>query len=420
MTVLLEMKERIKLIYSKGEPFLLPIVKFLLAFIVFNTINGRMGYMTQLDNVAVVLIGALTCSFLPVGALVFFAAIFSLAHMYALSMEVALVGVCVYLVMYLLYFRFSPKDSLVVVLTPLLCVMKIPYVVPLVAGLLCGPASVVSVGCGVVIYYVIESIIGNASNIKTMGDEEVVAKIRMMVESIVGNKAMLVVVVSFAVTVVMVYLIRRMSIDYAWTIAIIAGAMIDVVVLLIGDLIYDINISVGGALLGSLLAIAAAKVVEFFRFCVDYSRTEKVQFEDDEYYYYVKAIPKMTVSVSTKTVKKINSQQAGESRSVSRQTGRTPQPVRTEGRSPAGNGAPNRNTAPRRTAAGRNVTTERAIPNRDAGMERRVQGSVSGRAGQRPAPRTQSRSNVTIGSTVRQDTAENVRGNGEDDFEELF
>ena len=61
-------------------------------------------------------------------------------------------------------------------------------------------------------------------------------------------------------------------------------------------------------LLGSLLALVVAKVIEFFRFCVDYSRTEKVQFEDDKYYYYVKAVPKMTVSVPTKTVKRINSQ----------------------------------------------------------------------------------------------------------------
>ena len=33
-----------------------------------------------------------------------------------------------------------------------------------------------------------------------------------------------------------------------------------------------------------------------------------MQFEDDEYYYYVKAVPKMMVSVPTKTVKKINTQ----------------------------------------------------------------------------------------------------------------
>ena len=34
---------------------------------------------------------------------------------------------------------------------------------------------------------------------------------------------------------------------------------------------------------------------------------EYVQFEDDEYYYYVKAIPKNSVTKSKKTVKKITS-----------------------------------------------------------------------------------------------------------------
>ena len=40
---------------------------------------------------------------------------------------------------------------------------------------------------------------------------------------------------------------------------------------------------------------------------MDYNRAEKVQFEDDEYYYYVKAVPKVTYPVSRKRVKKINS-----------------------------------------------------------------------------------------------------------------
>ena len=46
--------------------------------------------------------------------------------------------------------------------------------------------------------------------------------------------------------------------------------------------------------------------VEFFAFNLDYSRTEKVQFEDDEYYYYVKAVPKVTLSAPERRVKKIN------------------------------------------------------------------------------------------------------------------
>ena len=35
---------------------------------------------------------------------------------------------------------------------------------------------------------------------------------------------------------------------------------------------------------------------------MDYSRTENVQFEDDEYYYYVKAVPKIGVAVPEKQV----------------------------------------------------------------------------------------------------------------------
>lgn len=313
MTVLLELKERLKLIYSKGDAFIVPIAKFLLAFITLNTLNGRMGYMTRIDDVRIVLIAGLACSFLPVGALVLFAALFSLMHMYALSMEVALVGLSVYLIMYLLFFRFSPKDSLVVVLTPLLFALKMQYVIPLAVGLVCGPSSIVSVGCGVVVFYLMELVMDIAPNIKTMGEEDALGKIRMMVESILNNKVMLVMIAAFAVTILAVYLIRRMSVDYSWTIAMVAGAMINVVILLVGDLLYDINISVGGALLGAIVSLAVAKVIEFFRFCVDYSRTERVQFEDDEYYYYVKAVPKMTVPVSTKTVKKINLQREKES-----------------------------------------------------------------------------------------------------------
>ena len=56
----------------------------------------------------------------------------------------------------------------------------------------------------------------------------------------------------------------------------------------------------------SLIHILLALVLHFFLFSVDYSRTERVQFEDDEYYYYVKAVPKMSVTTRKKQIKKIN------------------------------------------------------------------------------------------------------------------
>ena len=367
MTGLLEIREKIKLIYSKYEPFILPVIKFLLAFIVLNTLNGRLGYMKQLDNVALVLIVALLCSFLPSGIIVFFAALFSLAHMYGLSMEIALVGACVYLLLFLLFFRFGTKYSLLMVLTPLLFAMKIPYVAPIAAGLLCGPSAAVPLGCGVGIHYLFETVRVNAPNINTMSEDDALAKVSLFIDGIIGNREMQIMIVAFVITALVVYLIRRMSVDYAWTIASVAGVTADIVILLVGDLIYDINISVVGALLGSVLALAVAKVIEFFRFCVDYNRTEKVQFEDDEYYYYVKAIPKMTVSVATKTVKRINSQQTGGAASAVRnsaaQAARGTQGPRASSRSLVTErtaSARNPRAAGGRTRTGRSVTIGRA------------------------------------------------------------
>lgn len=397
MTALLELRENLKKIYSRNEAFILPVIKFLLSFIVLSIINGKMGYMTKLDNMAIVMIVSLLCSFLPTGFMAFFAMMFAALHMYALSIETAAVGLVVFLLLYLLFLRFTAKEALVVVLTPVLCMLKLPYVMPVAMGLIGTPASCVSVGCGVVVYYLLQTVITNAPTINSMGAEEATAKLRLLIDGMLGNKAMLVMIAAFAITVIVVYLIRRMSVDHSWTIAMVAGVMIEVMILLVGDLMYDTNLSIVSALLGAVVTLIACKIIEFFRFCLDYSRTEKVQFEDDEYYYYVKAVPKMTVAAPTNTVKKINTQR----RPAGQQTRTSGQGTRSADqtyRSTAHTGRPSEGT-------GRSVVTERT-PTRN-GVPYGQQGGYRGHemSGGR---------SVTIGGnhTNPQDDS--------DDYEELF
>lgn len=397
MTALLELRENLKKIYSRNEAFILPVIKFLLSFIVLSIINGKMGYMTKLDNMAIVLIVSLLCSFLPTGFMAFFAMMFAVLHMYALSIETAAVGLVVFLLLYLLFLRFTAKEALVVVLTPVLCMLKLPYVMPVAMGLIGTPASCVSVGCGVVVYYLLQTVITNAPTINSMGAEEATAKLRLLIDGMLGNKAMLVTIAAFAITVIVVYLIRRMSVDHSWTIAMVAGVMIEVMILLVGDLMYDTNLSIVSALLGAVVTLIACKIIEFFRFCLDYSRTEKVQFEDDEYYYYVKAVPKMTVAAPTNTVKKINTQR----RPAGQQTRTSGQGTRSAGqtyRSTAHTGRPSEGT-------GRSVVTERT-PARN-GVPYGQQGGYRGHemSGGR---------SVTIGGN------HNNPQDDSDDYEELF
>ena len=44
-------------------------------------------------------------------------------------------------------------------------------------------------------------------------------------------------------------------------------------------------------------------IVQMCKSVIDYSHKESVQFEDDDYYYYVKAVPKKMVAVREVTVK---------------------------------------------------------------------------------------------------------------------
>ena len=311
MTTLLVMKQILMTLYSKYEVYITPLLKFMLAFISLLLINARIGYMDSIDRMTVVLIVALMCSFMPMNFIVVVSALFVLLHLYSFSLECAVVVGAGFVLMFLLYLRFSPKDTLVVVLMPICFLLKIPYVIPLAMGLIGTPASAVSVACGVIAYYMIHYVAQNISVIAAMVDEETAAsaaKFRFIIDGILKNKEMIVTIAAFAITVILVYLIRRLSVDYAWTIAMVAGIVVDIMVLLVGDLMFDTNVALFGVIFGNIISFLLALVLQFFVFNVDYSRTEKVQFEDDEYYYYVKAVPKVVVSRPDKKVKQINSQ----------------------------------------------------------------------------------------------------------------
>lgn len=312
MESFLVMKEQLKNIYSKYDVYITPLLKFLMAFVVLLQINGKLGYMTKIDNIAIVLLVALMCSFLPVNFIIVVAAGFVLAHLYALSLECAVVVLCIFVLLFLLYFRFSPKDTVVVLLTPLCFMLKVPFVMPLAMGLVGTPASVVSVAGGVIVYYIIDFISSNASTVTLLDADGAVAKFRFVIDGIMSNKLMFVAVLSFSITIIIVYLIRRMSIDHSWTIAMISGALGSVMILLVGDLVYNTKVSIPAIFIGAIVSVGIVKILQFFVFNVDYSRTENVQFEDDEYYYYVKAVPKITVTVPDKTVKKINAPKVGD------------------------------------------------------------------------------------------------------------
>ena len=306
MTSLLLWKEHLKSFYNRYSYAVQPVIRFLFALCTFLSLNANIGYMNKLKNPLVVILVCLVSALLPYGAIVFLAGCLLVAHVYAVSLEMALITLVLILTVAILYYGFKPGDSYLIVLTPLAFLFKIPYAVPLLVGLGGSLASVIPVGCGVFLYYLIMYVKQNAGVLTNDAAVDIVQKYSQILKSVIFNQTMMVMIATCAVGIIIVYLIRRLSMDYSWIVAIAAGSVAELLVIFVGDFVFGVTVAVGQLILGILLSAVIAVVYNFFIITVDYTRTEYVQFEHDDYYYYVKAVPKMTVSTPDVKVQKIN------------------------------------------------------------------------------------------------------------------
>ncbi len=307
MTGILMLKEKLKRFYGRNDMFIVPVAKFILAFAALCFVNSNTGYMRTLNNILVVTIISLLCALFPNGATVLLVTLVLVAHLFSLSMELAVVTLLVFLLIYLFFFRFTAKSSFWMVITMVCFLMKIPYVVPVAAGLLSSAVTIIPVLFGTVAYYIMMFAKEYAAVAAGTEANDMFANFQAVLNGLM-NKEIILIAISFSLTIAIVYIIRRLSIDYAWIYAVIAGALTDFVMLLVGNVIFATNIGFMGILIGLFLSIAVGYILNILFFGVDYSRTEKVQYEDDDYYYYVKAVPKYSVAATDVKVKKINTQ----------------------------------------------------------------------------------------------------------------
>lgn len=145
MTGLLLWKEHLKGFYQKYNQLLHPLIRFLFTLCTVLSINSTVGYMAKLKNPLVVFMVCLVGTLLPNCMLVFLIGGFLAVHLYAVSVEMALIAVLVMMIIGILYYGFKPGDSWLMVLTPLAFLFKIPYAVPLLVGLGGSLSSVIPV-----------------------------------------------------------------------------------------------------------------------------------------------------------------------------------------------------------------------------------------------------------------------------------
>lgn len=309
MTTLLTFRDTIKTYYSRYDYIITPILKGILALIIFFSLNNQQfGYMPILSKGMLLFLLAVICAFLPTEIIVGIGGVMIVLQSMNVALDVALAGLAIILIFYCGYMRFVPKTGIIVLLVPLCYICHLTYVLPIVLGFLVGPSAIVPVVFGVILYYFESGLKELAQVLATATEGENMSQgFQYILSGLLDNKYMFLTMVVFACVILVTYAVYRTSFEHSWIISFFVGGFLNIVLFLIGSVTLSIEIELGQIILGCLFGILIAVVIQFGKGIVDYQRTELLQFEDNDYYYYVKAIPKLSVSETNINVKHINS-----------------------------------------------------------------------------------------------------------------
>ncbi|MCR5691363.1 MAG: hypothetical protein K6G62_04005 [Eubacterium sp.] len=310
MMTLLVLKSKIKNIYEKHYLLARGAIKFCLLLVSLLLLRGEMNYFEPLNNNWLVIGLALLCAITP-------DVISNITVISVIGMEIfqisTMMTVCfgVSLVVYLLLFSKMEKRQCEVILAlPILSLIKMGYLVPLVAALFVSPIMLPAIFLGLVLQYGIEG--ANSYMLAQTGnlDEgQVLNSLHYLIDYILQNKEFWVILAAYIVSFVCIYFVRKGKYKGASQIGILVGSILFLTVTLICNILMELQMDILPFTLRVLVAMAIAYIVQFFRMTLDYHGTQKLQFEDDEYYYYVTAVPKFKVAVVDKTVTRIVSEE---------------------------------------------------------------------------------------------------------------
>ncbi|MEE1312184.1 MAG: hypothetical protein UHS41_00315 [Lachnospiraceae bacterium] len=304
MEKLLIFREKVNSFINKRNLILRVFGKFLAATIVIWYLNDLLGYSSFLRQPSIAVASAIICVFIPFSYSYVVFGVLCVLHLINVSMDVTLLFVSAMLLFYIIYNRNFMKYGYLSVLTVVLLPTRLSALVPIFVGVFSGPLGIPPMLMGIIIYFFSTTLDRAILEMTKSADSQQLYQ--MVLESLMDNKEMILYLLCFVITALVAGRLYRTKINYAWNVAIPVAGVVNALIYLYGSFLMEIESSIAGTIVSCILSIIILEIFQFFRCVIDYSRVENLQFEDDEYYYYVKAVPKMTVSEEDINVKKIN------------------------------------------------------------------------------------------------------------------
>ncbi len=292
METLNAFRERLRAFYAEYTVYVDILGKFILAFVCLYWIGQVFGGRGVLANIFVVVFVSLILSLMPVRTTTIVSSLFIIGHSLSIGLDAAALTGVVLLILVLLFLIYVPDDAHALIFMPMAMFFGIPVLVPIAWGLRRRPASILAVGSGVVVYHLLGVLVKCADLPPVESMSGYVERLATIAGRFIGNTNMAADAMAACLTLIIVYAIRNLDADYVFEAAIVCGAAVYAAVLFFANTAVGGSLNVFGTVFGSVLSAVIMLAVNYFFFRLDYKSSERLVFEDDKYYYYVKAIPK--------------------------------------------------------------------------------------------------------------------------------
>lgn len=316
LSVLYQIRGIVSQYVKRFEPIIKIGLKFIAFLVIYQVIASSDVYTGTgvFNSFWIHLIMALVATLLPSRIGVLLALALCVYNIFLTSLIGAIIVGVMMLILYVAVARMFPDQIYFLILVPICIQWNFYLLPPLFAGLYLGAIAVVPVVVGILMWGLIQIVPAFMS--LQMG-ESLDALPQMIsdassygIDQITKNEQMVYLLIISAILALVVSLVKKLHLDYAHYIAIGAGGVLGIICLIMGKVIVGLSGNLIVMVLLAIITIAGLAALEFLNLAVNYKRVQNLEFEDEEYFYQVRLIPKLNpVKKTKKEVKNITETQ---------------------------------------------------------------------------------------------------------------
>lgn len=306
---LLTIRQNLVSLFKQYESIIIPVLRFIICFSALRMLKDATSYNGILSGTLVLIGLALIGSFASAEWIIVWAIFLTTLFIFSSNPILAFMLFGVMCMIYVLYARLFPKESIWIIVTLIAFSIKLEILIPIVAALFGTYISILAIIIGIILWYTVPNLRGVMPN-TAMDKDKIIDTVSQLMsvnyKSLLADYNMMSIIVIFFIVFSAIYIIRKQSIDYGPYIAIGVGAVMSILGFGLAIIFFSgVDVNMIEVILETLLFSGIAAIMQFLSIALDYQRAETVSFEDDDNYYYVKIVPKIHLTYKHKTIKKV-------------------------------------------------------------------------------------------------------------------